>query len=244
MTGLPPEGEREPWQCATCGTVNPWMNDTCRDCGAAKAKQAAAVEGEDLRDNGIDVEHTPPAGEHIPSVEAGAPAIPVRRRIAIRWVFGGAAVFLLSYAIMQLALMGVIMADDNPDLAPLQYEIDRTLGRERVGPHTPVDQLDDRQKARVVEALRNNPLFIVGVFAMLLLPPLFGGLVVGRFSGVLREAALACGAGAFIGGTFIEGDWRIGLVSLGIMAPLGLAAGVLGRYLRSRRREAASRGGR
>jgi hypothetical protein len=136
---------------------------------------------------------------------------------------------------LQLALMGIIATDDNPDLAPLRHEIDRTMGRERVGQHTPLDQLDEEQKARVRDALMQNTVFVAGVFAMLLLPPFLGGLLVGRFSGSLLEAAAACGVGAFAGGAFIEGDVFIGLVFLAVMAPLGLPAALLGRYWRARR---------
>jgi hypothetical protein len=224
--GIPP-GDREPRECAACGTVNPWMNDSCRSCDADLATSEPLAEPVLANAAGPAVA--------IPGGKRGSGG-PGRRRIGIRWIVGGAGLFLLVYAALQLGLMGVIFADGNPDLAPLKYEIDRTLGRERVGQHTPLDQLDENQKGRVRDALLDNSLFVLGVFAMLLLPPFFGGLLVGRFSGSLLEAAAACGIGAFVGGAFIEGDIWIGLVFLALMAPLGLPGAALGRYWQSRRR--------
>ncbi|HUT78471.1 MAG TPA: hypothetical protein VM285_12335 [Polyangia bacterium] len=231
MTGPAPIDDREPRECTACGTVSPWTNERCRACDAVLP------------------DPTPPAEEVAPIAagrnDAGPGAKPGpgglgRRRIGIRWIIGGAGLFLLVYATLQLGLMGVILADDNPDLAPIKQEIDRTFGRERAGQHTPLDQLDVEHKGRVRDALVGNSLFVVGVFAMLLLPPFFGGLLVGRFSNSLFEAAAACGAGAFFGGAFIEGDIWIGLVLLAVMAPLGLPGAALGRYWHSRRRPRGS----
>jgi hypothetical protein len=226
MTGPGTGDSREPRECAACGTVNPWMNERCRACDAAlpdpavPAQEAAPIAaGQNGAGSGV----KPGSGE------------PGGRRIGIRWIIGGAGLFLLVYAALQLGLMGLIVTDDNPDLAPLKHEIDRTLGRERGGQHTPLTQLDEEQKSRVRDALMANSLFVLGVFAMLLLPPFFSGLLVGRFSGSLLEAAAACGAGAFI-----EGDIWIGLVFLAVMAPLGLPGAALGRYWRSRRRAGGS----
>jgi hypothetical protein len=223
MTGNVTIEDREPRQCTACGTVNPWMNERCRACDADLAAQVPL-------ENPVAQDATP-SPRTAPSTGA-----PVGRRIGIRWVLGGAALFLLVYAGLQLILVGVIAADDNPDLAPLKSEIDRTLGRDRAGQHAPLDQMNEEEKARVRDALLGNTPFVFGVFAMLLLPPFFCGLLVGRFSGSLLEAAAACGVGAFVGGAFIEGDIWIGLVFLAVMAPLGLPGAVLGRYWSARRR--------
>jgi hypothetical protein len=216
---------RDPKTCIDCGTVNPWLNETCRECGAAllangaeafevSGDQGAAVypvENESAYDNSPEIG----IGPGVPDVNASPPVIDLakaRRRWNIRWILIGVALHFLTLPIAEFVFAKFVIAGD-PELRAVVEEL-----VEVQDPNTLSDVQKEQYKTRIFSDGR-FVVFVISIF----LAPLFIGLFIGFFSGGILDGAAAMGISTIvycflinkIGVAFIIGPINVGLGAAG-----------------------------
>ena len=222
MSGKAPMGEdHEPRVCPACGTVNPWMNEVCRDCG------------EDL-----DAEPPPPperiSTERSPASGGDSKTTPSKPRDTkqlsgwnARWILIGGALFTLLFMGGEKLIEHFIVAND-PILKQL---IEEQLEKQTPRNGEPGQELSEGDKQRLRSALMaNKPLVLAGLCLFVLTPLLVGG-VVGYFSAAVRNGAVGCGLGT-VAVMLMSGQVLYGLVFGLLYAGLGALGALAGRHLR------------
>ncbi len=210
---------RDPITCPACDTVNPWMNEECRDCGASiegvepipLVKKERYVEVE----NNSDVPPEPQKGE--------------KKRISALWMLLGGALYVAVFSIGQMTIMRQ-MVEPYPEREQILQNFEKNL------------ELSDEMK----EAYRTQLMPVIGAMALLLLiPPIFIGAVVGYFNETRIEAAIGLGVAVLLVFLF-SGGAQLGAIGVAVLlgfinAGLGFAGAMLGRrFKRSKRGDNAA----
>lgn len=228
-----PDNPRQPIECTSCGTVNAWMNELCRSCGALLAEVGKP----------LDLSSQPPprpaAAEETTrdsmSARPSAASEP-NKRLAILWLVLGAMVYLAVVQIGANVLQKTVIAAD-PQVEKLLEKSMASGGGENA--------LTAEEKA-VIE--RHGPQIIKAVLPIMIGTPLLIGLFLGRITGSLREALWAVGVGCVMSNTAafqgFSDAMLLAKVLLGVAMTIGIGAlgALMGRawYRGAARRKADS----
>lgn len=207
-------GENDPKTCGSCGTVNPWMNESCRECGATLPLVGAPVVAPQTSR-----EASEPAAR-APSNRAGAGATDPPRRWNIRWILLGVLLYVGLSVLGQFAVERWIVSGD-PDLK-LAYEqlLDANAAR----------HMTEEQQEAASQVILNNSSFLAVVVAIQILTPLLIGVLIGFFSRGILDAAASMGLAVII---LLIGSGG-GVVAALVAAPLSSGLGALGGLLGAR----------
>ncbi|MCP4675412.1 MAG: hypothetical protein GY854_07895 [Deltaproteobacteria bacterium] len=176
---------QDPIACSSCGTVNPWMNEQCRDCGAELSRDLAAQKQSDSEAPGVST-----AAPEI-ETEKKSPArhgVKAKRRLNFLWVIIGGLLYVMAISICDGIIQGWIIPQ-YPELQALIQEVD-AADRSKPIPES------DKERFRAV--LFSNTSFVGSVIFVTIFVPLLVGLLVGFFSGGIREGAISLGSGVLI----------------------------------------------
>jgi ribosomal protein L40E len=222
---------RDPKTCTDCGTVNPWLNETCRECGAALLQNGAETsEVSDERGESVNPVESESAYDNSPAIGAGAgvpeanaspPVLDLRkarRRWNIRWILIGVALHFLTLPIAEFAFAKFVIAGD-PEMKAVVEELVQIED-----PSTLSDVQKEQYKTRIFSDGR-FVLFVTAIF----LAPLFIGLFIGFFSGGILDGAAAMGISTIVY-CFLINKIAVAFIIGPINVGLG-AAGAWGGYL-------------
>ncbi len=218
---------RDPKKCVSCGTVNPWLNETCRECGEvlqADTEEPYEYIGEiDIAEVGAaDLPAADVAADSVeePPMEPSAvpEAGPRRRRWNIRWILIGIFLHFMTLPIAEFAFAKFVIAGD-PELKAVVEEL-----MEVKDPAA----LSDVEKKQYQTRIFTDARFVFFVVSILL-APLFIGLFIGFFSKGILDGAAAMGISSIIY-CFLINKIGVAFIAGPLNAGLG-AAGAWGGYL-------------
>jgi hypothetical protein len=217
--------DREPRTCADCGAVNPWMNETCRVCGAPVTNAEPEPSAEQ------------PVGQGEPVDEDVAPAAqqkPLPRRQLggwnPRWVLVGGALFALLFMGGEKLIEHVIVANDPELKQVIEDQLDKQAAQGNSS-----QEVSEGDKQRLRSALMANRALVVSGLLLMLLTPLLVGGVVGFFTAAARNGAVACGLGMVAVMLMSTNAVLYGLVFGLVYGGLGALGALAGSRLRIRR---------
>lgn len=174
---------RQPIECLSCGTVNAWMNHSCRSCQASLSEMGKP----------LDLSSRPPEPAESTPVHGGGPSrssqFPPRGRLGILWILLGAMAY---FAVVQAGanvLQNSVLAKD-PRLAGL---LEKSMAAGGAS-----DALSEEEQALLEE---HKPLIFAAILPVMLGAPLLIGFVLGRVTGSLTEAMWAMGVGCVLANT-------------------------------------------
>jgi hypothetical protein len=220
--------DHEPKKCSECGTINPWMNTTCRDCGAQLSHGASSAKDENApEDRKPTEESASPQGRAEPKRVGGWNP---------RWVLVGGALFALLFLGGEKLIEHFIVAND----PVLKQIIEQQLQKQSTAEDTGGQGVSESDKRELRGALMSNrALVLSGVLLFLMTPLLVGGLV-GYFTRAIRNGAVSCGLGMVAVMLLSTNKVLYGLVFGLVYAGLGALGALVGRRLRARRSSVAS----
>lgn len=239
---------RNPITCPQCETVNPWMNDTCRSCGAdlthldtvnppldADAGELDSEPSENL----VDGSPAAPAPAQSPSaqVEDNAPSQSPGRadresrinpalsapkaRLNIFWVVLGIAAYIVMVKFTEYAIAKWVIAPD-PDLKQIFDAIESG--------HS---EISDSQQEIWRTRLFENKLFLVLVFVLVVGAPFLISAAIGYFTRGLREGAMSISLAVFINCLLMQQIF-VGLIVGVVYVGLGLVGAIAGNWFRTK----------
>jgi hypothetical protein len=168
------------------------------------------------------------AENHEPEREAAPRA--KRRPLNVRWMAVGALVLVAGITLAQSLLETHVIEKDEV-LSRAYHAKDAKLDRG--------GELTDEEKSDLRGVLLGSTALLSGLAAMLLVLPLAVGVIVGRFTGSVRDTAITVAVGMAGGFAYARtGVLAIVIVAL-IYLGIGALAGLVGRRLAARARAAA-----
>ena len=209
---------KDPYECASCGTVNAWNQPVCRTCGAARSdKQTISEELPAPEDKEA---HTLPAREEetSPPIQAELRESVLRRRWNAFWIFLGIAVHVV---FIHLGVFSIIKVFIEPD-PQLKTTIEKTLEAAQSG---------DAEKVAFLENLPSDvqsklsSIRAILIF-LLLAAPLLIGAATGYFSGSVLEGAASMGLSAVLI-PVLNGAAEFAI----LWGPVNAGLGALGAYI-------------
>jgi ribosomal protein L40E len=229
--------ERDPKNCLSCGTVNPWLNEKCRDCGELLVRE---VEKETVRPLGDPVSESVgakgPDGAGLPPISREAESYdpfsrrrpntdevsPVARQWNVSLILIGIAMHLSTVFIGEFIIQKYIIAAD-PEMKVMYQRLVTT---------TDPNAFDEKE----IQAFRTR-LFASGtflwLFLLILVSPLAIGAVVGFFSQGVLDGAAALGFSTVVY-CFLQNLILAALVAGPLMAGLGAVGAYGGILVRQR----------
>ncbi len=182
---------QDPIACSSCGTVNPWMNEQCRDCGAELSRDYAEEGQSDNEVPGVESR----TGEKAVAPETRKEEMgPTphngkgKRRLNFLWIIIGGLLFFMAISVCEGILERWVIPQE-PELQTLFNEV------AAVGDPSSITESD---KERFRSVLLSNASFLRSATLVVILAPVLIGLLVGFFSGGIREGAVSLGAGTLI----------------------------------------------
>jgi hypothetical protein len=216
---------RDPVICPDCGTVNPWMNDDCRSCGIS-------LEGVEPGVPTLSEVELPTnvaaASESSSGIQTNTDARKQGRetkRLNALWIVIGLLLYLIAMSLGEKAILIWIISPD-PELKTLVEELS---ARASAGEEFNEEELEQRR-----DVFLSKTELLVFIVLLGLGAPLFIGLIIGMFSGGVREGAIAMGLSVFVV-LVLAGQFYPALLAGPINAGLG-AAGAWGGCLLRRRK--------
>jgi hypothetical protein len=228
---------RDPKTCPSCKTVNPWLNEQCRGCGADLADIKTVESLRQGLETGTD-EHIPvhdfspkfagsldeeTAVERDESRDARVAKKPPRKRWNILWIVIGILLYLAVWAVGEIVILKWIVAPD----AELKAAM------EEVASQKDPKSLSEKRRNEIKALLFSNVKFVGATVMILIATPILIGGVVGFFSNGILEGAAAMGlAAVFV--LFQAGQAAYALAAGPIYAILGWVGALSGRMISSK----------
>ncbi len=223
------ENNKDPITCPNCGTVNPWLNENCRDCGTLLTNIAEEEEPSpsvgDTQNQGAQAESQSSPNESAESVDSATSQsgssqdakfgfesfLPLkRRRWNIQWMLIGMFLYFGAMWVGTFSVEKWIMAPD-PQLRSMA---------ERMAMTQNPDVLSDEEKEKMRSLLFSNNSFVFIVLLLFFGTPILIGGIVGRYAPGILEGAASMGISAVI--FFInENQAAAALIAGPLMAGLG-----------------------
>ena len=230
------KNDRDPITCASCGTVNPWLSEQCRDCGkqlsgSAQKEPALTPVSEAVPErfvaDGVGRGVVTPLGadrdSYDPFVDdvkdTGAANIK-QHRWNLLWIVLGITFHLTIITVGELIIQKYVIAAE-PDLKVMYERIIASKDPQSIGEGAIRDF-----RTRLFQQVP-----VVALLLLILISPLLIGAVVGFFSGGVLEGAAAMGISAVIY-FFVQNLLAPTLVAGPLFAGLGAAGAYGGVVLR------------
>jgi hypothetical protein len=158
---------------------------------------------------------------------------PIKRAFNIRWIAAGAIVLWGLVSIGELLIAGYVIAPNEKLTEALKRtgEIQKRKDLANPDDEQAMESLD-AEKDEVRSIFLDNMGVVLSLVVLLFFIPFAVGVAVGRFSGCVKDGALACAAGMVIVAV-TRGMMIIALVALVLYLGIGALGGLVGRRLRS-----------
>ena len=154
---------------------------------------------------------------------------PIKRAFSIRWIAVGAIVLWGLVSVGELLIARYIIAP-NDGLTEAMERAGEIQKRKDLASEEDEREMEilDTEKDEVRSILLGSVGVIVSLVVLLLLIPFAVGAVVGRFSGRVKDGALACAAGMVIVAV-TRGTMIMALIALVLYLGIGALGGLVGR---------------
>ena len=154
---------------------------------------------------------------------------PIKRAFSIRWIAVGAIVLWGLVSVGELLIARYIIAP-NDGLTEAMERAGEIQKRKDLASEEDEREMEilDTEKDEVRSILLGSVGVIVSLVVLLLLIPFAVGAVVGRFSGRVKDGALACAAGMVIVAV-TRGTMIMAIIALVLYLGIGALGGLVGR---------------
>lgn len=224
---------RDPKTCPSCGTVNPWLNEKCRGCGADISDVSALepppaelktfdAEGPE-REDSADIEKSPDEAliaDNGVAQEDRPSRRPQRKKWNVLWIVIGILLYMAVVAVGEMVVIKWIVAPD-PELKAAVEELNAQKDS---------NSMSEERRAEIKAMVFGNVKFVAATVLLLLISPVLIGCVVGFFSKGILEGAAAMGLAAVFA-LFQAGQPAIALIAGPVYAGLGVLGALGGRVI-------------
>ncbi len=219
---------KDPVTCSQCDTVNPWMNEQCRSCGAPFPENIKRVIEPPVPAENDESTGTPESPSTSPA-DSSAPVrpvtsitgLPLKAKWNILWICIGFAAYILVVYLGEVAIARWVIAPE-----PRLKEIVEKAQSE-------ASTISEAESQELRSLLVGHVGFITLVFILLFAAPFLISAAVGYATQGLKEGAVSISLAIFIL-CLLEQQIIVGLVVGMVYAGLGLVGALSGNWLRQK----------